>query len=391
MASSCTIGCISILHKKVRGGFAKMFKGNKKQFYISIVAGIAIIGLATGFYLKAAAKPEIKEEVLTVRTKTMGGAVSSPTYSYSGEVCGRYESQLAFQVSGKIIKRRVELGTIVKPGDVLMEIDAKDIRQNLNSNSAGVYSAQAQLKLAESNLDRYRKLYAENAISQSQLDQYQNAYETAKASVQQASAQYAQGANQLDYSLLTSDRGGVVSSISAEAGQVVSSGQAVVTIVQDGEREIEINVPENRIGELRKMENINVTFWALPNLTIPGKIREVSPIADKVSRTYKVRISLINPPQEVKLGMTATVVVNHTGSVESQFYVPLSAIYQNGQQPCVWVVNDGIVTLRPITVGYFGKDSVQVLSGIKAGDVVITAGVHKVREGQRVAVTGDSL
>ena len=368
-----------------------MFKENKKKFYIVIVAGIVISGLATGFYLKTAAKPEVKEEVLTVRTQTMGGAVSSPTYSYSGEVRGRYESQLAFQVSGKIIKRRVELGTIVKPGDVLMEIDAKDIRQNLNSNSAGVNSAQAQLKLAASNLGRYQKLYEENAISQAQLDQYQNAYETAKASVQQASAQYAQGANQLDYSLLISDRGGVVSSISAEAGQVVSSGQAVVTIVQDGEREIEINVPENRIGELRKMENINITFWALPNVTVSGKLREVSPIADKVSRTYKVRISLINPPQEVKLGMTATAVVNHTGSVESQFYVPLSAIYQNGQQPCVWVVNDGIVTLRPITVGYFGKASVQVLSGIKSGDVVMTAGVHKVREGQRVAVTGDSL
>ena len=162
--------------KDTRGGFAEMFRENKKQFYIGITAGIAILILASGFYLRTAAKPEIREEVLTVRTKTMGGVVSSPTYSYSGEVCGRYESQLAFQVSGKIIKRRVELGTIVKAGDVLMEIDAKDIKQNLNSNSAGVYSAQAQLKLAESNLDRYRKLYEGNAISQAQLDQYKNAY-----------------------------------------------------------------------------------------------------------------------------------------------------------------------------------------------------------------------
>lgn len=368
-----------------------MLNMGTKQFYIGVTAGITIIALAIGLYFKTAAKPAITEEVLFVRTQTMDGAAGSSSYSYSGEVRGRYESQLAFQVSGKIMKRHVELGSIVKPGDILMEIDAKDIKQDLNIGSASVYSAESQLTLAESNLERYRKLYEANAVSRAQLDQYQNAYEAAKAAVMQASAQYTQRANQLDYSVLTAGQGGVVSSINVEAGQVVSAGQAVVTIVQDGEREIEINVPENRIEDIHKEGNINVTFWALPNVNTPGKIREISPIADKVSRTYKVRISLINPPQEVKLGMTATATVAATSNREPQFYVPVSAIYQNGQQPSVWVVNDGVVTLRHVTVGVFGKDSVQVLSGLKPGDVVMIAGVHKVREGQRVSVNGDNL
>jgi len=368
-----------------------MLNKSKKKFYIGITAGIAIIILAAGLYLKTAAKPIIQEEVLSVRTKTMGGTIGKPSYSYSGEVRGRYESNLAFQVSGKIIKRNVDLGSVVKPGNVLMEIDAKDIKQTLNIGSSGVYSAQSQLKLAENNLERYQKLYEANAISQTQLEQYKNAYETAKATAMQASAQYAQDANQLDYSALTSDRAGVVSSINAEAGEVVSFGQTVVTIVQDGEREIEISVPENRIQEIQQAGSIHVTFWALPNLNVTGKVREISPIADKVSRTYKVRISLMNPLQEVQLGMTATVVVDAVSSMESQYFVPLSAIYQNSQQPCVWVVNDGVVTLRPIAIGAFGKDSVQVLSGLKSGDVVVIAGIHKVREGQKVLVTGESL
>ena len=146
--------------------------------------------------------------------------------TYSGEVRGRYESQLAFQVGGKIIRRYVELGSVVKAGDVLMQIDAKDIHPTVNMAAAQIHSAQSQLKLASSNLQRYRQLYEQNAISKAQYEQYLSAYKVAEA----AASQYAQGANQLDYSLLRADQSGVVASIAAEAGQVVGAGQAVVTL-----------------------------------------------------------------------------------------------------------------------------------------------------------------
>lgn len=170
------------------------------------------------------AKP-VAEDIPLVRTATINAAGAAQNYTYSGEVRGRYESQLAFQVGGKIIKRYVELGSTVKAGDVLMQIDPRDVQQTVNSALAQVYAAESQLKLAESNLNRYRQLYAQNAISRAQLDQYQNAYDVAVAAVRQASAQYAQGANQLDYSLLYADKPGVIASISAEAGQVVSAGK----------------------------------------------------------------------------------------------------------------------------------------------------------------------
>jgi RND family efflux transporter MFP subunit len=116
--------------------------------------------------------------------------------SYFGEVRGRYETQLAFQISGKIIKRNVDLGSSVQSGEALMEIDTKDIAQTVNSSSAQVYSAQAQLQLAENNLNRYKQLLEQNAISRAQYDQYQSAYDVAAAAVRQTSAQYAQGTNQ---------------------------------------------------------------------------------------------------------------------------------------------------------------------------------------------------
>ena len=158
------------------------------------------------------------------------------------------KSQLSFQVGGKLIKRYVELGSIVHAGDALMQIDSRDLQQVVNSNVAATYSAESQLKLAENNLNRYQQLYSQGAISQAQLDQYQSAYEVARASAVQAGAQYSQGANQLGYSVLYADKDGVVSNINAEVGQVVGAGQAVVTLVQDGEREVEINVPEKPSG-----------------------------------------------------------------------------------------------------------------------------------------------
>jgi len=350
----------------------------------SVVGCITMCILLLSLSLVGCSKTETaKEEVPLVRSQIITLDASNPNASYSGEVRGRYETQLAFQVSGKLIKRNVELGSAVTAGDVLMEIDPKDIRQTVNITSAQVASSQSQLSLAEINLERYRKLYDQNAISRAQLDQYENAYQVALASVNQAAAQYAQGANQLGYTSLVADSDGVIAGVTAEAGQVVSAGQSVMTLVKGEEREIEINVPENRIEEMRNANQVSVGFWALPGVSAAGKVREISPVADKVTRTYKVRISLINPPASVKLGMTASVAVGSAGNQQTVF-IPLAAVYQTGDTPQVWIIRDGVVNLRPIKVGAFGDNKVQVLEGLQHGDVIVTAGVQKLREGQKV-------
>lgn len=363
----------------------------KKKLYYSSGAGIIALCLIAGIWFSSHAKPATAvEDVPLVRTETIGGAQAVQEYTYSGEVRGRYESQLAFQVNGKIIKRNVELGSVVQPGDVLMQIDQKDIQQSVNASGAQVAAAESQLSLAETNLQRYRQLYAQDVISHADLDRYQSARDSAAANLQQAAAKQAEGAYQLGYTNLRADSAGVIASINAEVGQVVGAGQQVLTLVQDGEREVEISVPENRIEELRKASQLKVKFWALPNVIVDGKIREVSPIADKITRTYKVRISLLNPPQELQLGMTATVITANTGSQSSAVYIPLSAVYQTGDVPKVWIVNDGVVSLRPVKIGMLGDGKVQVLEGLNNGDVVVSAGVHKLREGQKVRTAGDA-
>lgn len=368
----------------------RIFSLNRKIYYY-LAAGGLLICLLSAIVLKDHFQPKaVKEDLLLVSTKVVGVSENTQSYHYSGEVCGRYESQLSFQVSGKVLKRNVELGSVVKPGDILMQIDAKDIQQNVNLSEADVSSAQSDLRLAQDNLNRYRTLCEQGAISQADYDRYQNSYNTAEAKLRANGAKYVQEVNKLDYSNLHADRGGVIASIDVEAGQVVSAGQKVITLVEDGEREVEINVPENRLEEVRKAQAIKVSFWALPNIVIDGKVREIAPMADKVSRTYKVRISLPNPPSELRLGMTSTVMVANDSNNHLSAFIPLSAIYQTGDTPAVWVVHDNVVNLVPVKISSIGDGQVQVLEGLNNGDIIVKTGVHKLREGQKVRVAGEA-
>lgn len=370
-----------------------MITPGKKKIIIGGMAGIAVCVCLLVWFLYQSHSSQVNavgETLPLVRTIVVSSVNSGEQYAYSGEVRSRHESQLAFQVGGKIIARNVELGSIVRQGQTLMQIDAKDVEQSVVSQQAQVAQAKSQLQLAGQNLKRYLQLFTEDVISRSQLEQYQTAYDVALARHEQTLASHAQSTHQLDYTRLKSDKAGVVSAITAEVGQVVGPGQVVVTVVRDGEQEIEINVPENRIDAIRASSRPKITFWALPDVITEGKIREIAPMADAVSRTYKVRVTLMQPSPRIRLGMTASVYISDQKQTTIVSYIPLSALYQTYGTPNIWVVNNGTAHLRPIKIGIFGHDQVQVLSGLNAGDVIVTAGVHKLSEGQKVkAITGD--
>lgn len=360
----------------------KRLQANRKYYVLTAAIVLCVAGSLFWRESQQTAR-QAAGKIPLVRTATVGTAgMSSQAFIYAGEVRGRYESQLAFRVGGKIVKRCVDLGAAVQAGEVLFELDSQDLTQATVSYGAQLAAAQAQLQLAENNLNRYLQLFAGAAVSRAQLDQYQNAYDTARAAVRQAAAQYEQGSNQLEYTRLVADQSGVVAAVNAETGQVVSAGQTVLTIVRDGAREVEISVPENRLEELRQVKRCRVTFWALPGIAVDGNIREISPMANQITRTYKIRIALVNPPPQVKLGMTASVQVTPNLPPTTAVAVPASAVYQTGSFPAVWVVRDHSVSLRPITIGTMANDTIEVLAGLEPGEMIVTAGVHKLQEGQ---------
>lgn len=347
--------------------------------------------LIVTLFIAGCGKKEEADTAPLVKVQKISTDSNAVNATYAGSVHGRYETNMSFQVNGKILKRNVQTGDRVNAGDVLMIIDSKDIVQQLNQSEAKVDAARSELTLAESNLHRYQQLYSQNAVSEASLDQYQASYDAALASYQQAAALAFQERNALSYTNLTADTDGVISAINAEAGQVVSAGQTVLTLVQTNELEVDINVPENHIKDISVGKQVSVSFWALDNSIVDGIIREISPIADAASRTYLVKITLPKPPAGLQLGMTSSVICGSSDTTDANAYIiPLSAIYQTGSTPEVWVVDsDQTVSLKDVQVSSFDNNHVKV-SGLNEGDIVVTAGVQKLHKGQKVRTTDSS-
>lgn len=322
------------------------------------------------------------EKIPLVKVQHVKFISAQSTENFSGVVKGRYETDLAFQVGGKIISRNVQVGSTVRAGDILMTIDPKDIVEQNKTFAAQVSSAFAQMKLAESNLQRYSELFKEDAISAATLEQYKTEYAAATANYNSALAQAEQSNNALDYTNLFATADGVISAINAEVGQVISAGQTILKLTQTNEMEVEINIPENKISEIKIGQPCEINFWANDKI-IAGRVREISPIADNNSRTFTVKISIENLSENIQLGMTANVLITEKNLNTQEIILPLSAIYQTGETPQVWIVKDDKVTLKNISTADFENNFVKV-RGLSAGDIVVIAGVHKLREGQAV-------
>ncbi|WP_198115667.1 efflux RND transporter periplasmic adaptor subunit [Massilia rhizosphaerae] len=323
-------------------------------------------------------------DVRPVRALTLAtGAVGSTT-EFSGDVRPRYESRLGFRVGGKISARKVDVGTVVKRGQVLMQLDPQDLRLGQAQAQANLRAAQTNYELARADLKRYQDLRSQNFVSQAVLDQKTAAAHSALATVEAARAALREQANQTGYATLESDADGVVTGIDAEVGQVVQAGTPVVRVARTDEKEVVIGVPEDQVDELRDVSDVKVKLWADPNQSIPGKIREIAPVADPATRTYTVKVS-IPPRDDIRLGMTAVVQLAHAKG-GAALKVPLSALYHDKGVTSVWVIENGAVRLVPVQVGGVSGNDVLLAGGVKPGQTIVTAGVNLLKPGQKVKV-----
>lgn len=327
------------------------------------------------------------EDIRPVRAVTISSGEIANASEFSGEVRARVESRLGFRVGGKITERKVDVGTPVRRGQVLMQLDPQDLRLAASQASAALEAARTNRDLAQAELKRYTELRAQNFVSQAVLDARRAAFEAADANMRAAQAAYRGQSNQAGYASLVSDIDGVVTAVEAEAGQVVSPGMPVVRVAKAGEKEVVIGVPENRVQALRNVARVAVRLWAHPGQQFTGRIREISPVADPLTRTYAVRVALPDASPLVQLGMTASVQFFERAAGE-QIKLPLSALFQQGGKSAVWVVEQGAVKLVPVQVAGASGNELIVTSGLQAGQTVVTAGVHQLKAGQKVKVLG---
>ena len=303
----------------------------------------------------------------------------------AGTVVPRIESTLGFRVAGKIVARTVDVGTIVKPGDPIAQLDPADYRLAVDNARAALASADADYTRAKADHERYLNLRGSGAFTPQTLEQRLSLAATTLAKVEQARSQLSSAENNLAYTELHADAPGVVTAVQAEVGQVMTQGQGVVRVARTDELEILVGVPEHRLKAVRKADAARFELWSDPGHRHAAKLRELSPSADPMTRTYPARFSVIDPPEFIGLGMTATLSFERPdGAPVAE--VPLSAIFQRGTQPAVWVVDrqSGSVALRPVTIARWRDDTAAIASGVKDGEIIATAGVHKLEAGQKV-------
>lgn len=358
-----------------------------KAVAIVIGAGAAAAaGFAAFSWTANASRPAAGEPVVRpARVMEIAYQRRSQSLVLAGTVVPRIETTLGFRVAGKIVVRSVDVGTIVRPGDLIAQLDPADYRLAVDNARAALASADADYRRAKADHERYLNLRGSAAFTPRTLEQRQSIASTTLARVDQARSQLSSAENNLAYTDLRADAAGVVTAVQAEVGQVMAQGQGVVKVARTDELEIVVGVPEHRLKTVREARTASFELWSDPGHRHAAKLRELSPSADPMTRTYPARFSVVDPPEFIGLGMTATLAFERPDT-QAMAEVPLSAIFQRGTQPAVWVVDrdSGTVTLRPVTIARWRDDAAAIASGVKEGELIATAGVHKLEAGQRV-------
>ncbi len=338
--------------------------------------------------LSGCQKNQKHEEVIrSVKLVQVSGAHEVLTKTYAGEVKAKVESALGFRLGGLLMSRQVELGSRVNSGQVLAVLDARDLELAVASAKAQWQAAQTQRDLAQAEYQRFLGLRQQNFISAAELDRRATALKAAQASFEQAQALLNVQQNQRGDVQLRAPHAGVITAVLAETGQVVSVGQPIVRLAQQGPRDVVFAVPEQTAGQLKlgQVMAVDIPAQAFKG---EGRIREIAASADPVTRTYEVRLALT---QEADPPLGATATITHTlksaaADQPEKLKVPLTAVQHKGQQSAVWVFDAATQTVRSVAVnlGVAERDWVQVLSGLSPGQSIVATGGHVLSEGQKV-------
>lgn len=335
-----------------------------------IVAALSLPLVLSACGKEAAPPARVERPALTHVAGTLAGDAGNV---YSGEIRARHEATLGFRIGGKLVERLVDAGAPVKAGQVLARLDAADAGLQASA-------AEAQYRLAEADTKRYRELRARGFVSQSALDAREAAFKA-------AAAQAGLARNQSAYTTLRADHAGVVAATFAEAGQVVSAGQPVFRLAQDGEREVAIAIPETQLAGLKPGAAAEIDLLAGDGaLHLAGRLRELAPAADPASRTYPARVVLTGSDVRVVLGMTARVRFAADGK-DAALVIPLTAIFQQDKRAAVWIVAaDHSISLRPVQVAAYRDGGAVIAGGLTAGERIVSNGVHRLAAGEKIRI-----
>jgi RND family efflux transporter MFP subunit len=330
-------------------------------------------------------------ELRPVRTVIVEESAGGETVSLSGTVESQVEVDLAFRIGGRLLERPVQVGDTVVAGDLIGRLDPMDEMNALRAAEASFAAATGQLSEVRANFGRQRQLFEQNVISQASLERAEQQLISAQGAFDSAEAQVAISKRRLADTELLADAPGVVTAVGAEAGEVVQAGRRIVQLARDEGKDAVFDVPAAVLAASPPDPEVTVSLSLNPAVTAQGRVREIAPRADTVTGTIRVRVGLIEPPPEMRLGSTVTGRVHFGGVVGIE--LPATALTSTEGSPAVWVVDPESrrVALRPVGVARFNPATVSIEYGVEIGERVVTAGVQALRPGQEVRLLGDGL
>jgi RND family efflux transporter MFP subunit len=349
-----------------------------------IVASTIASALAMAGCKQEAKAPEPVRPVLS----TVLRPAASDSTAAVGTVQPRYETNLGFRVLGRLIARPVNVGDIVAKGQPIAAIDPTALELAVRSAKADLSKAEALLENAIGTEERKRILIKSDATTKQTLDDAEQVRAGAQASTARARANLTKAIEQLSYAQVKADFAGVVTAVSAEVGQVVSPGQSVVTVARPDVREAVVDIGADLPVPLTVGLPFTVSLQLLPTAQVQGQIREIAPQADQATRMRRVRIALNDPPESFRLGSTVTARLNNAHN--QILRVPASAVLKEGVQTFVWVVDaQSTISLRKIELSE-DEAGIRVTGGLSAGEHIVTAGIHSLKQGQQVRIEEES-
>jgi len=349
--------------------------------------GLVCMALLLGACSEKEKPPEPVRPVLSVTVKALN---EESLGRFAGSIQARYESNTGFRVGGRIARRNVDVGAEVQKGTLLATLDPSDQQNQLRSAQGDLARVQAQLINAQANARRQQALFDRGVGAQAQLDVANTDLKTTQASLDQARAAVNQSKDQLAYTELRSDHKAVVTAWNAEAGQVVTAGQQVVTLAQPDIKEAVIDLPDTLVDQLPSDVVFSVAAQLDPSINTTAIIREIEPQAQSATRTRRARLTLTDTPDGFRLGTAVSVTLS--SAIKPRIELPLTALQEVDGKARIWVIDTQSKTVSPRDVSVISRtdSSVVLAGGVQNGERVVSAGVNSLKPGQSVKLDEDS-
>jgi RND family efflux transporter MFP subunit len=361
--------------------WSEVIMSNQKSLVLVTVVSflLALSGCTAHEQQDPRTKPELVRIVAV-------GAASAGDPAFTGVVTARVQSDLGFRIPGKVTKRFVDVGQIVRAGQPLMRIDVTDYAHVITTQTQNVEAAKAKAVQAAADEARYRGLVSTGAVSASTYDQLKATADAAEAQLAAVEAQAQVAKDEGDYSLLVADADGTVVQTLAEPGQVVAAGQTVVKLAHAGPREAAVYLPETIRPALGSI--VQATLYG-EAASVPARLRQLSDAADPSTRTFEARYVLGGAAAKAPLGATVTIQIPESADSDSM-QVPLASITDRGQGPGVWVLNKNTstVSFRLVKVLRTDNEDATIANGLQPGEEIVALGAHLLSDGQHVRVAG---